>query len=196
MPSHDERRLIGHKLKELKQLLEQRSAPASNDTRNLSSNPKTYRRRRIAIPKLFVDGRRFLKPRPPRPWEKEVTFNMDSSSGSEVEGLPYMNSDEEEELEQAGHVDSDDEEVMSGGLGHAVDGSMNEQMELASSDRNEKIGTIPARRVTRSGARASQTSQSLEEDADDEHSVDGEQEDAQAPKQGNPTVSNRKRKEP
>ena len=277
MLSHDERRLIDNKLKELKQLLEQRSATAANDTRNLpanpvrdssqgepsddngcsevgadtsarrvssaarrkeglthsktrkndhrkpdndnirtiaagrvtilapgttqfrknspdSSNPKTYRRRCIVMPKLFVDGEPFLKPRPPRPWEKEVTFNMDSSSGSEVEGLPYINSDEEEELEQAGQVDSDDEVVMAGGLGPAVDGSRKDQMDLASIDKNEKVGTVPASRVTRSAARASETCQYLAEDADDEQSVDGEQEVTLALKQGNPTVSNRKRK--
>ena len=59
------------------------------------------------MPKLFVDGKRFLKPRPPRPWEKEVTFDMNSSSGSEAEGLPYYSSD----MEQA--------ETFSGNQAHA-----------------------------------------------------------------------------
>ena len=73
----------------------------------LANNRKTPTRRRIQMPKLFVDGKRFLKPRPPRPWEKEVTFDMNSSSGSEAEGLPYYSSD----MEQA--------ETFSGNQAHA-----------------------------------------------------------------------------
>ena len=159
---------------------------------------KTYRRRRITMPKLFVDGKRFLKPRPPRPWEKEVTFDMNSSSGSDAEGLPFKtSSDEEYEHEQAGLVDSDAEEVKEAdGLGAAVDASIYEQVEMPSSGRNEKVATSPSRSFARSAARVSQTGQSLEEDADDEQSVNEEQQDTHALKQGDPMVSNRMRKQP
>ena len=53
-----------------------------------NSKPSTRRRRRSTqMPKLFVDGRRFLKPRPPLPWEKPVYFEPSSSSGSECEEI-------------------------------------------------------------------------------------------------------------
>ena len=74
-------------------------APRRESRTPVSTRKNPARRRhRTQMPKLFVDGKPFLKPRPPRPWEKEVTFDTSSS-----EGWSSSDADEEEDEVPAGN---------------------------------------------------------------------------------------------
>ena len=127
------------------------------------------------MPKLFVDGKRFLKPRPPMPWEKEVTFDMNSSSGSEAEGLPYVTSDTEEQNTSSNGGGQED--ILGPGAARASNAARDKNQGPPSMVRIPTDSVSKAANVPRTLPLPQKVpTQSEDEDADDEQEPGEEEE--------------------